>query len=99
MNQKQIAASLNEFSTPQLERELERRKHVRRGKILGYRATLYGDECTFGSYADYLIGKGPSKEYKEKCKQMAENCLIEYAKHGGSVDPIYKDTPTPKKIR
>ena len=98
MNQKQISLKLREFTNTQLEKELEIRKRKSKGKVLGYRAIISGDECNYGSYQDSVISqKYPSRTTKEKCKAFAERQIKE-SKNGGYIVTLFKDTPIPTRI-
>ena len=78
---------LNKFSDEDLLKELARRKKRRRGKVLGYRVITSGDEYTYGTYRDFIIGEF-SFDSKKNCKARAE----EHAKdHCGSMEVVYKD--------
>jgi hypothetical protein len=99
MNQKEISKKLKPFTSEQLEKEIEIRKRKKKGKVLGYRAILFGDEYNYGQYQDSIIAQQyPSRTTKEECKAFAERQVKE-SKNGGCVEEIFKDTPKfPGKI-
>lgn len=87
---------LKKFTDEQLNNEVRRREKQRRGPVLGYRAIYYGDDYNYGSYSDYIIGKG-SQWTKKYCFEKAQLALDNNSKCG-HVEEIYKDTPKPGKI-
>lgn len=96
MTKKELQEKLKEFSTEDLKWEVSRRCKRRVGKVLGYRAICRGDEYHYGSYSDYIIGKGWCKTKKD-AKELAERALSR-SENGGYIQTIYKDTPKPDKI-
>jgi hypothetical protein len=93
---KDLQRQLCDFTDEELNKELNRRHKKRLGKVLGYRAILYGDEYNYGGYSDYLIGEtrdllhgGCRDMNKQQAKELAERC-VEDSDNGGSIEIIYK---------
>ena len=70
----------------ELSKQLEKvEKEIRAKTLIGYRAILYGDEYSYGTYSEYLF-----KEFaRREAKAAAEN-LVRHAKNGGHVENVYK---------
>ena len=99
MNQKEIAKVLAPFTNEQLRKEIDRRERAKLGKIIGYRATMYGDEMNYGSYMDFIIGKliYCKRRNKLECKEDAGE-MVKHSRNGGYVEELFKSTPKPSRI-
>jgi len=98
MNQKEISKQLKPFTDAQLAKELELRERKRKGKVLGYRAILSGDEYNYGEYYDAIISKQyPLRNTKKECEDYALQ-KVEESRNGGYVEELFRDTPLPSRI-
>jgi len=78
--------TLKNFTDKELNKELNRRRQKRRGKILGYRAILYGNEYEYGQYQNYLIKEMTAEQAEKSAKKS-----VKESKNGGCVEVLYKD--------
>lgn len=94
---KAIKKELSNFSDDDLTKELERRRKIKRGKVLGYRVIFHGNEYEYGDYSNYLINP---KMTKEEAKNGAEKALNKYRELGrsGRIETIYKHNLEHKRV-
>jgi len=85
---KKLTKALKDFSNEELMKEVERRNKKKKGRVLGYRGILYGDEYDYGFISTYLIGE--MNITKKQAKQRAEES-VENSNNGGYVETLYKD--------
>lgn len=67
---------------------------VKRLTLEGYRAIFYGDEYSYGGWADYMFSKGVSRKEVKESAERAVAC----APNGGHLEELYPDTPGPGRI-
>jgi len=94
MNQKEKSIALKPFSDEDLQKELTLRDKKRKGKLLGYRVIMHGDDMNYGKYQDVMIVDSSRKvEYREYAEK-----LMFATSHGAHIEEIFKNTPVPDRI-